>query len=113
MPRKIGFYIFHADGLRPFSCQSTLIFVSRIEADEIVVSLDFIIILILVVLRIKHFALNIKKFRLTVYALQQNIPAKDPIPVGIQQRFLQNLIMFVFQIVERSTIVCTFTRNVF
>ena len=113
MPRKVGFYIFHTDGLRLFTSQSTLVFVGRIEADEVVVRLDFIVILILVILRIEHFALYIKKFRLTVYALQQNIPAKHPIPVGIQQRFLQNLIMFIFQIVERSTIVCTFTRNVF
>lgn len=67
MPRKVGFYIFHADGLRLFTCQFTLVFVGRIEADEVVVRLDFIVILILVVLRIKHFALHIKKFRLTVY----------------------------------------------
>ena len=70
MPRKICFYIFHADGLRPFSCQSTFIFIGRVEADEIVVRLDFIVSLIFVVLCIKYFALYIKKFRLTVYALQ-------------------------------------------
>ena len=52
MPRKVGFYIFHADGLRLFTCQSTLVFVGRIEADEVVVRLDFVVILILVVLRI-------------------------------------------------------------
>ena len=113
MPRKIGFYIFHADGLRSFSCQPTFISVSRIEADEIVVRLDFIVILILVVLRIKHFALHVKKFRLTVYALQQNISAEYPVPICIKQRFLQNFIMLIFQIVECSTIVCTFTRDVF
>ena len=50
MPRKVGFYIFHADGLRLFTCQSTLVFVGRIKADEVVVSLDFVVILILVVL---------------------------------------------------------------
>lgn len=53
MPRKVGFYIFHADGLRLFTCQSTLVFVGRIEADEVVVRLDFVVILILVVLRIR------------------------------------------------------------
>ena len=51
MPRKVGFYIFHADGLRLFTCQSTLIFIGRIKADEVVVRLDFVVILILVVLR--------------------------------------------------------------
>ena len=50
MPRKVGFYIFHTDGLRLFTSQSTLVFVGRIEADEVVVRLDFIVILILVVL---------------------------------------------------------------
>ena len=30
MPRKVGFYIFHADGLRLFTSQSTLVFVGRI-----------------------------------------------------------------------------------
>lgn len=93
MPRKVSFYIFHADGLRLFTCQFTLVFVGRIEADEVVVRLDFIVILILVVLRIKHFALHIKKFRLTVYALQKNISAEYPVPVCIQQGFLQNFII--------------------
>lgn len=113
MPRKVGFYIFHADGLRLFTCQSTLVFVGGIEADEVVVRLDFVVILILVVLRIKHFALHIKKFRFTVYALQKNISTEYPVPVCIQQGSLQNFVMLVFQIVECSTIVCTFTRDVF
>lgn len=113
MPRKVGFYIFHADGLRLFTCQSTLVFVGRIEADEVVVRLDFVVILILVVLRIKHFALHIKKFRFTVYALQKNISTEYPVPVCIQQGSLQNFVMLIFQIVECSTIVCTFTRDVF
>lgn len=113
MARKICFYIFHADGLRPFPCESAFIFIRRIEADEIVVRLDFIVILILVVLRIKHFALHIKKFWLAVYALQKNISAEYPVPVCIQQGFLQNFVMLIFQIVECSTIVCTFTRDVF
>lgn len=113
MPRKVGFYIFHADGLRLFTCQSTLVFVGRIEADEVVVRLDFVVILILVVLRIKHFALHIKKFWLTVYALQKNISAEYPVPVCIQQGFLQNFVMLIFQIVECRAIVCTFTRDVF
>ena len=113
MPRKVGFYIFHADGLRLFTCQSTLVFVGRIEADEVVVRLDFVVILILVVLRIKHFALHIKKFRFTVYALQKNISTEYPVPVCIQQGPLQNFVMLIFQIVECSTIVCTFTRDVF
>ena len=113
MPRKVGFYIFHADGLRLFTCQSTLFFVGRIEADEVVVRLDFIVILILVVLRIKHFALHIKKFWLTVYALQKNISAEYPVPVCIQQGVLQNFVMLIFQIVECCAIVCTFTRDVF
>lgn len=102
-----------ADGLRLFTCQSTLVFVGRIEADEVVVRLDFVVILILVVLRIKHFALHIKKFRLTVYALQKNISAEYPVPVCIQQGFLQNFVMLIFQIVECRAIVCTFTRDVF
>ena len=113
MPRKVGFYIFHADGLRSFSCQPTFIVVGRVKADEIVMRLDFGVILIFVVLCIKHFALYIKKFRLTVYALQQNISAEYPVPVCIKQRFLQNFIMLVFQIVECSTVVRTFTRDVF
>ena len=113
MPRKVGFYIFHTDGLRLFTSQSTLVFVGRIEADEVVVRLDFIVILILVVLRIKHFALHIKKFRLTVYALQKNISAEYPVPVCIQQGFLQNFVMLIFQIVECRAIVCTFARDVF
>ena len=71
------------------------------------------IILILVVLRIKHFALHIKKFRFTVYALQKNISTEYPVPVCIQQGSLQNFVMLIFQIVECSTIVCTFTRDVF
>ena len=71
------------------------------------------IILILVVLRIKHFALHIKKFWLTVYALQKNISAEYPVPVCIQQGFLQNFVMLIFQIVECRAIVCTFTRDVF
>ena len=103
----------NADGLRLFTSQSTLVFVGRIEADEVVVRLDFIVILILVVLRIKHFALHIKKFRLTVYALQKNISAEYPVPVCIQQGFLQNFVMLIFQIVECRAIVCTFTRDVF
>lgn len=103
----------YADGLRLFTCQSTLVFVGRIKADEVVVRLDFVVILILVVLRIKYFALHIKKFRLTVYALQKNISAEYPVPVCIQQGFLQNFVMLIFQIVECSTIVCTFTRDVF
>ena len=102
-----------ADGLRLFTCQSTLVFVGRIEADEVVVRLDFVVILILVVLRIKHFALHIKKFRFTVYALQKNISTEYPVPVCIQQGSLQNFVMLIFQIVECSTIVCTFTRDVF
>ena len=113
MPRKVGFYIFHADGLRLFTSQFTLVFVGRIEADEVVVRLDFVVILILVVLRIKHFALHIKKFWLTVYALQKNISAEYPVPVCIQQGFLQNFVMLIFQIVECRAIVCTFTRDVF
>lgn len=103
----------YADGLRLFTCQSTLVFVGRIEADEVVVRLDFVVILILVVLRIKHFALHIKKFRFTVYALQKNISTEYPVPVCIQQGSLQNFVMLIFQIVECSTIVCTFTRDVF
>ena len=71
------------------------------------------IILILVVLRIKYFALHIKKFRFTVYALQKNISTEYPVPVCIQQGFLQNFVMLIFQIVECSTIVCTFTCDVF
>lgn len=94
MPRKVGFYIFHADGLRLFTCQSTLVFVGRIEADEVVVRLDFVVILILVVLRIKHFALHIKKFRFTVYALQKNISTEYPVPVCIQQGSLQNFVIY-------------------
>ena len=62
---------------------------------------------------IKHFALHIKKFWLTVYALQKNISAEYPVPVCIQQGFLQNFVMLIFQIVECRAIVCTFTRDVF
>ena len=114
MRSKGNFYIQTVDqwsDLRLFTSQSTLVFVGRIEADEVVVRLDFIVILILVVLRIKHFALHIKKFRLTVYALQKNISAEYPVPVCIQQGFLQNFVMLIFQIVECSTIVCTFMQS--
>ena len=113
MPRKVGFYIFHADGLCLFTCQPTLVFVGRIEADEVVVRLDFVVILILVVLRIKHFALHIKKFWFTIYAFQQNIPAEHPVSICIQKRFLQDLIVLIFQIVECRTVVCAFTCDVF
>ena len=113
MARKICFYIFHADGLRSFSCESAFIFIRRIEADEIMMCLDFIIILIFMVLCIEHFTFDIKKFRLTVDAIQQNIPAEHPVSICIQQRFLQDLIVLIFQIVECSTVVCAFTCDVF
>ena len=113
MARKICFYIFHADGLRSFSCESAFIFIRRIEADEIMMCLDFIIILIFIVLCIEHFTLYIKKFWFTVDAIQQNIPAEHPVSICIQQRFLQDLIVLIFQIVECRTVVCAFTCDVF
>ena len=39
------------------------------------------------------FALHIKKFRFTVYALQKNISTEYPVPVCIQQGFLQNFVI--------------------
>lgn len=48
-----------------------------------------------------------------LYALQKNISTEYPVPVCIQQGPLQNFVMLIFQIVECSTIVCTFTRDVF
>ena len=105
--------VVHADGLRSFSCESAFIFIRRIEADEIMMCLDFIIILIFMVLCIEHFTLYIKKFRFTIYAIQQNIPAEHPVSICIQQRFLQDLIVLIFQIVECRTVVCAFTCDVF
>ena len=62
---------------------------------------------------IEHFTLYIKKFRFTIYAIQQNIPAEHPVSICIQQRFLQDLIVLIFQIVECRTVVCAFTCDVF
>ena len=43
MPRKIGLCIFHADGLRPLTCQIVVSVVFRIVADNVVVAFDFIV----------------------------------------------------------------------
>ena len=41
----------------------------------------------------EYFALHIKKFRFTVYALQKNISTEYPVPVCIQQGSLQNFVI--------------------
>ena len=113
MPRKIGLCIFHADGLRPLTCQIVVCVVFRIVADNVVVAFDFIVSVVLVILLVQQFAFKVECFRITVQSLKVKFIPEHHVPVFIKNGNQMKLIMLVFQIVDGTPIIGIFTCDVF
>ena len=113
MPRKIGLCIFHADGLRPLTCQVVVCVVFRIVADDIMVAFDFIVSVVLVILLVQQFAFKVERFRITVQSLKIKFFPEHHVPVFIKDGNQMKFIMLVFQIVDGTPIIGIFTCDVF
>ena len=113
MPWKIGLCIFHADGLRPLTCQVVVCVVFWIVADNVVVAFDFIVSVVLVILLVQQFAFKVECFRITVQSLKVKFIPEHHVPVFIKDGNMMKFIMLVFQIVDGTPIIGIFTCDVF
>ena len=109
MPRKICFCIFQSKLLRPFSRQTIFCTVARIEADNVMVAFDFILIFVLLIFAVQLLAGCIERIGFTVQAVQIKLIPHDTIAVFVQYRSFTILVMFENQIFQCSTIVGTLT----
>ena len=112
MSRKICFCIFQSKLLRPFSRQTIFCTVARIEADDVMVAFDFILVFVLLVLAVQLLTGRIERIRFTVQAVQIKLIPHDTIAVFVQYRSFTILVMFEDQIFQCSTIVGTLTCDV-
>ena len=113
MPRKICFCIFQSKLLRPFSRQTIFCTVARIEADDVMVRFNFILVFVLLIFAVQLLAGRIKRIGFTVQTVQIKLISHDTISVLVKDRSFPKLVMLENQILQRSAIVGTLTCDVF
>ena len=109
MSRKVGFCVFQSKLLSPFSRQTTLVFISRIKTDNIVVRFDFILIFVLLVFTVQLLAGRIKGIGFTIQTVQIKLIPHDTISVLVKDQSFPKPVMLENQVLQRSTIVGTLT----
>ena len=112
MPRKIRFCIFQSKLLRPFSRQTIFCAVPWIEADDIMVAFDFILVFVLLVLAVQLLADGIERIGFTVQAVQIKLIPHNAIAVFVQYRSFPKLVMLKNQVFQCRAIVGTLTCDV-
>ena len=109
MPRKIRFCIFQSKLLRPFSRQTIFRAVPWIEADDVMVRFNFILVFVLLIFAVQLLAGRIEGIGFTVQAVQIKLIPHDAISVLIKDRSFPKLVMLKNQVLQCSTIVRTLT----
>ena len=85
MPRKICFCIFQSKLLRPFSRQTIFCTVARIEADNVMVAFDFILVFVLLIFTVQLLAGCIEGIGFTVQTVQIKLIPHDAISVMVKE----------------------------
>lgn len=112
MPRKICFCVFQPKLLCPFPRQTIFCAVPWIEADDIMVAFDFILVFVLLVLAVQLLAGGIERIGFTVQAVQIKLIPHNAIAVFVQYRSFPKLVMLKNQVFQCRAIVGTLTCDV-
>ena len=112
MPRKISFCVFQPKLLRPFPRQAIFCAVPWIKADDVMVTFDFILVFVFLVLAVQLLAGRIKGIGFTVQTVQIKLIPHDTISFLVKNRSFPKLVMFENQILQCSTIIGTLTCDV-
>ena len=112
MPRKICFCVFQSKLLCPFPRQTIFCAVPWIEADDIMVAFDFILVFVLLVLAVQLLAGGIERIGFTVQAVQIKLIPHNAIAVFVQYRSFPKLVMLKNQVFQCRAIVGTLTCDV-
>ena len=110
---EILFGIFHAKLLCQFSSQSMFVPVFGIEADDIVVGLDFIVRLVLMKISICFLTFRCKGKWIAVYTVKVIFLTNEHVTVFIKNGFLCIFVMLKNQITFSFSIICIFTCDMF
>lgn len=110
---EILFGKFPAKSLRSFPGQAIFRCVFRIEAEDVVVGFDFIIILVFVVFCIQFFTFHVKRKGIAVYAGQVIFRTGDQSSSFVQNGFIRVFLMLKRQILLYLDVVAIFTCDVF